>query len=230
MAGGSFGGNQAKIEKMVQEAKATQAASAAPQAPGAPAAAAPAAAPADAAKEAAKDDAQVMSYRRGRMPKAEFKALYASVWEQARNKDHLLASRFTLTDTLRGQPVKLRSLTRREDHVISSFWSPTPIGMTLPTTPDKVAVTQTHQMYQHEALRLATLRVAAHIAQLGPMQIAPVPLTMDTAEKWRATPVVTQLVDYLEEMDEEVFSSLMGLVNDFQIARMMALSESMVNP
>jgi len=218
---GSFGAGQADIEARIRQERAAKLMDqeAARQKEAAEKAEAPAAAsPAVAEEPWEAVPKRIGSGVYGFMPFEAFKRRYASVWEQVASKDHLMTGRFSYETTLLGRPLKLRSMTRREEKALSC-WLPSPLASG--ATAAEIEEAQTEYV---------TLRLVLQVERIGDVRGPAVRLTPETRDAWRKDPVVTQMLDYIYDLDTAVSAQLVALLNDFDVARQYALLENLRNP
>lgn len=230
---GSFGASGSDIERMIRDSRAAEKVDTAIK---------------DAAKERADDRVKkreaeidsklpktVLSNALGdTIPYAEFKRLYAEVWQQIEDKDHLLTNRVEYRGRIGSIPVVIQSLKRREEKALT-FYEPSPVGYMRPNPMAGVAdeparIEVTPQIRAEQQVEFMTRRMVVQLVRLGDATFADVALTPETRDKWAADEHVKQSIDYLYDIDPTLFEHLVGLVTDLDKAKYFALVENMKNP
>lgn len=225
---GSFGASGSDIERMIREGRAAEKIDSAIK---------------DVAKDRADDRVkkreeevdsklpkEVMSHALGQVVSyAEFKRIYAEVWRQIEDKDHLLTSRVVYHGRVGSIPVTIQSLKRREEKALT-FYEPCPVGYMKLDQATSTRTEVTPQIRMDQQVEFMTRRMVVQVICLGDATFADVLLTPDTRKEWAADAHVQQSLDYLYDIDTTTFEHLVGLVSDLDQAKYFALVENMKNP
>lgn len=172
------------------------------------------------AKEvAAKLPAMIGSDLLGDVSFAVYKRAYQSVWDQIAEKRHLTVGRIVFETQIAGAPLVVRSITQREQRALAAY-QPGPIGMV-----GESAQERTSRMMEYNVRR-----VVAHIVSVNGMAFPTFRLTEETREAWEKDKHVQQAYDVVQDWDPMVINHVLGLLNDLDQAKYLALVENLRNP
>ena len=150
----------------------------------------------------------------GDLPYAAFKERYAQVYEQVRDKDHLLSGRVRYETQLSGMSLVIRSLRQRDRRSLAA-WAPD-------------ARAEHHDFLEQDfqyRLRLVVLSIESIGDAVFPAE-SPDP---SRPGEWAGREDVTQALGYAEDWDETLFSMILSLLNDLETAKHYALLENLGN-
>lgn len=146
-----------------------------------------------------------------------FKGIYASIWEQVKEKEHLSIGFCTFKgEALPGVIVTLRTLRTRENRAIIR-WMPS-------VDPGGGILNQEADAYYR------SIRLALALTNFDGNELPPLPEISPTdPDSWIKHPTVVQKVDWLDKLPEEVVFHLGSVLADVTNAFRLALRENLKN-
>lgn len=166
----------------------------------------------------------------GRMPYAEFKRVYQTIWDQVRAKEYLLSGRVTYVADIAGNQVTLRSLRRREEQALA-LWEPSAVPENSEQrTPDEMHAAHGRRVaiQVRNASRQLVMQLSGNDIQ--GIRIEVPDLLPEDADKWLAHEAVKQSLAVLDALDNQIATSLLDIIYDMNVARRFALLENLRNP
>ena len=151
----------------------------------------------------------------GRVSYSVFKRRYSSVYDQVRDKDHLLSGQVRFTGDVSGIPIVLRSLRQRDRRALA------------PLSRDP-RIDQGEFMAQDFRYRLRM--VVMSVDKIGDANFPDPPTKGQSIADWEKIETVQQALDYAEDWDETLFTIVLNTVGDMELAKHFALLEDVVNP
>ncbi len=165
----------------------------------------------------------------GRMPYAEFKRVYQTIWDQVRTKEYLLSGRVTYVADIAGNRFTLRSLKRREEQALA-LWEPSAVPENADQKPDEMHAA--HGRRVAIQVRNASRQLVVQLSgnNIQGLRIEVPDLTPETAAAWLDNDAVKQSLAVLDALDNQIATSLLDLIYDMNVARRQALLENLRNP
>jgi hypothetical protein len=146
----------------------------------------------------------------------EFKERFSEIYEQVRDKDHLINGRIVYAGTIAGIPVKMHNLRAGERRALLPI-------MPNPQMEDLVQYNLDDLTYRLHVLAVA-LDGVADISFTHVSAVKGVPI-----DEWTETSSVVQAIDALEGLDEYFLTMLYQLFIDINNAKQYALIENLKN-
>lgn len=143
----------------------------------------------------------------------EFKGLYTDVWAAVASKDHLMKGTVTITATIGGSEVTMRSLSAREAQGLATW--------------ENGATSGKSQEKNEYLIRRLIVQIQAINDQ--PFKRS-VKLTPDTVEEWVKSSEVKQAYDFFVDKDLVLILLLIDALNDLDMAKQLALTENLRHP
>jgi len=151
---------------------------------------------------------------RGMRPYAQFKKEFDEVYEQVRDKDHLLSGRVTYSTELAGLPITIQSLRQRDRRLLAA-WAPD--------------ARDEHRAFMDGEFQYRSRLMVLSLVRVGDVEFPSLPIKTDP-ESWEKQDPIQQALSYVEDWDETLFNVIFGLLSDLETAKHFALLENLGNP
>lgn len=143
----------------------------------------------------------------------EFKKLYKQVWDAVSSKDHLMTGAVSITTTLGGSEIRVRSLSAREAQGLARWEN------------------ETFKGGANEKTEFLLRRLVVQVERVNDLVInKAVKLNPNNVEEWEKDPTVKQAYEFFAEKDITLLLTLSFILDDLDMAKQLALTENLKRP
>jgi hypothetical protein len=152
----------------------------------------------------------------GEVKYAAFKKMFSSIYDQVRDKDHLINGRIVYEDSLAGIDIRMHNLRAGERRSLLPM-------MANPQLEDLV-------QYNEDDLTYRLLVLVVALEAIEDLRFDRVPSIKGVSvDEWQKDPAVIQAIEALEDLDESLLTMLYQLFMDINNAKQYALVENLKN-